>query len=86
MDSGKTISRSSFSAVIEAFGGPADYAAAIAIPAGHARAMKTRDSISPGYWRRTAAAATQRKISWITFEFLAGIAARDAEKRLRAAS
>jgi hypothetical protein len=70
-----------FSQVIEAFGGPSGYAAALGIPAPHARAMKTRDSISPGYWRRTAAAAVDRNIVWITFEKLAAIAASNAERR-----
>jgi hypothetical protein len=79
----------SYSNVIEAFGGPAAYGGAIGIPDSHARAMKTRDSIPPAYWRRTAAAAAGRKsLAWITFEKLAAIAAAAAERQLaeRAAS
>lgn len=79
----------SHSGVIEAFGGPSAYGEAIGIPDSHARAMKTRDSISPAYWRRTAAAAARRPgLGWITFEKLAAIAAAAAERQLaeRAAS
>ena len=68
------------SAVIDAFGGPGAYAAAIGIKDGHARAMKVRDSISPRYWRPTAHAAAARGISWVTFEKLATIAAQKAER------
>jgi hypothetical protein len=68
--------------VIDAFGGPASYAAAIGIPDSHARAMKTRDSIGAGYWRRTAAAAAARNLDRITFARVAEIAAIAAEQRL----
>jgi hypothetical protein len=43
--------------VIDAFGGPLKFAAAIDIPASHARAMKTRRSISPDHWPAVVAAA-----------------------------
>lgn len=68
-----------FSSVIDAFGGPASFSAATGIPAGHVRAMKTRNSISPGYWRRVATAAAEKGIAGITFEKLAGLAAAKAE-------
>lgn len=68
--------------IIEAFGGAGAYARAIAIPDGHARAMKTRNSIPQAYWRRTARAAARCGLLWITFEAIATIAARLSEKRL----
>ena len=68
--------------MIDAFGGPGNYAVAIGIPDSHARAMKARDSISPAYWRRTASAGTARRIAGVTFLRLAEIAADAAEARL----
>ncbi len=47
----------SFQDVIDAFGGPSKFAAAIRIPGFHAQSMKTRDSIPPAYWQDTVAAA-----------------------------
>lgn len=73
-----------FSSIIDSFGGPAEFGTAIGIPIAHARTMKARDSISPGYWRRTAAAAASRGIEGAAFEELAMIAALEAERRLAA--
>jgi len=72
----------SHASIIDAFGGPAAYAAAIGIPDSHARAMKARDSIGPAYWRRTALAAAARKLAAVTFERVALTAAIAAEQRL----
>jgi hypothetical protein len=65
-----------FGLVIEAFGGPAKFGTAIGIPAGHARVMKFRDSIPPGYWPAIVSAAIRLRITGITFEMLASCSAR----------
>jgi hypothetical protein len=76
-----------FGFVIEVFGGPAKFGTAIGIPAPHARVMKCRDSIPPGYWPAVIAAAakarlnvttseaTRLRLASITYEMLAGCAA-----------
>jgi hypothetical protein len=63
-----------FSGIIDAFGGPIPYGKAVGIPEFHARTMKSRDSIPPGYWPRVVDAAKESGVQGITFETLAKIA------------
>jgi hypothetical protein len=65
----------SFSAVIDAFGGPPGFADAIGVPDSHARTMKARDSIPPAHWQRTAAAAIIKKVPGVSLDLLARLAA-----------
>jgi hypothetical protein len=64
----------SFSDVIDAIGGPPSFAEAVGIPDSHARTMKARDSIPPGYWPKTVAAALAKGRFDISLETLAAIA------------
>jgi hypothetical protein len=64
----------SFQAVIEAFGGPTKYAAAIGVRGFHAQSMSTRDSIPPAYWDDTVSAASERGIAGVTLKKLAELA------------
>lgn len=73
-----------FSGIIDSFGGPAEFGGAVGIATSHARTMKARDSIPPGYWRRTAAAAATLGVASASFEDLAMIAALEGEQRLLA--
>ena len=78
----------SFSAIIEAFGGPTKFAEAISVAGFHAQSMKTRDSIPPAYWDDTVSAASERGISGITLKRMAKIARakrRDASNPERSA-
>lgn len=63
-----------FSDIIQCFGGPAKFAKAIGIKGFHAQSMKTRDSIPPAYWSDTVTAAQQRGIEGVTLQKLAEIA------------
>lgn len=65
-----------FSAVIDAFGGAAAFAAAVGIAGSHARAMKARNSISASWWPRIVTEARARGLSRITYENLASLAER----------
>lgn len=67
----------SFSAVIDAFGGAAPFGTAIGIPDSHARTMKARDSIPSTRWQDTVNAARANGIAGITLELLAKL---DAER------
>jgi hypothetical protein len=69
----------SFSAVIDAFGGPSSFGRAIGIPDSHARTMKTRDSIPAARWPRVEAEAKARRIRGVTVEQMAELAAKRAE-------
>lgn len=64
-----------FTAVIQAFGGPDSYANAVGIKDFHARTMRQRDSIPPAYWSDTVRAAQELDIEGVTLETLARIAA-----------
>lgn len=64
-----------FRAIIDAFGGPAAFAKELGIPASHARAMKTRNSIAPAYWSTLIVKARTRGI-WLTEEMLVALYAR----------
>jgi hypothetical protein len=64
-----------FSAVIDSFGGPGKFAAAIGIEPGHARAMKTRNSIPSEYWHEVVTAAVRLKIQGVTLALLARLEA-----------
>ncbi len=66
----------SFVHVIDAFGGPSVFAAAIGIPSSHARTMRARDSVPAERWSRVVAEATKRELTGITLEALAAIAAK----------
>jgi hypothetical protein len=68
-------------AIIDAFGGPKLFGAAIGVSRNHAGAMKTRGSIPPEYWPALIAAAKERGIEGVTAESLMEIAARNAAKR-----
>jgi hypothetical protein len=59
--------------VIDAFGGPHKFAEAIGVETSHARAMKTRNSISPDYWPEVVEAAAKMSppIAGVTMERLA---------------
>jgi hypothetical protein len=65
-----------FAEIIDAFGGAAAFGAAIGIPDSHARTMKARDSVSPGWWPRIVTEARARGLAWITYEGLASLAER----------
>ena len=66
----------SFQAVIEALGGPPNFAAAIRVTVNHARVMKSRNSIPAEYWHPVVEAAAAKGIPEITHETLAKLAAR----------
>lgn len=68
-----------FTDIIEAFGGPAEFGRAIGIKPGHAGSMKTRDSIPDEYWLATVGAAELREIDGVTLEVLASISAKRRE-------
>lgn len=69
----------SFSAVIDAFGGPAKFGRALGIPASHAGVMKHRESIPAEYWPAVVKAASEKGIDGVTFEGLALLAATKPE-------
>jgi hypothetical protein len=64
-----------FAAIIDAFGGPLSFSREIGIPASHARAMKTRNSIAPRYWPVLISKARDRGM-YLTEEMLVAIYAR----------
>ena len=59
-----------FGGIIAAFGGPGAFSTELGIPASHARAMKTRDSIAPAYWPLLIRKARKRGMWWVTEERL----------------
>src|SRR4051812_10009273 len=72
----------SFSAIIEAFGGPGPFGDAIGIPDSHARTMKARDSIPSTRWTDVVAAADRLQIEGVTLQILADLdAARVKNKK-----
>lgn len=66
---------SGFASIIDAFGGPRSFALELGIPASHARAMKTRDSIAPVYWPALIKKSRKRGM-WLTEEILVALYAR----------
>jgi hypothetical protein len=78
-----------FRDVIEYFGGPAKFAAAVGIDDGHARVMKHRNSIDSAYWPRIVEAAVKIGKIGVTLELLAKCATekprKNASRRRRAA-
>lgn len=78
-----------FRDVIEYFGGPSKFAAAVAIDDGHARVMKHRNSIDSAYWPRVIDAAVKLGKPEVTLELLAKCATvkprKNASRRRRAA-
>ena len=76
----------SFRAVIESFGGPLKFAAAVGITDSHARAMKSRNSISSDYWSEVVAAAAAHAIQGITLELLAALQAKAAGRSRQSGS
>jgi len=73
-----------FSAVIDAFGGPAAFGEAIGVPDSHARTMKARDSIPAAHWQRVVAASIIKNIPGISLEALVRLAAKPAPQHERA--
>lgn len=61
----------SFASVIDAFGGPAKFGAAIGVPDSHARTMRARDSIPSYRWARVVSAAEEMGVGGVTLERLA---------------
>lgn len=74
-----------FSAIIEAFGGPSEFGSAIGIPDSHARTMKARDSIPAKRWTAVAEAAMAREIDGVTVEAMAQIEASKHQEPARVA-
>lgn len=60
--------------IIDRFGGPAAFGRAIGVAGFHAQAMKTRDSIPPGYWLRVVEAAKKLGIEDISLDRLVATA------------
>ena len=75
-----------FAAVIEAFGGAGVFGPAIGITEGHARVMKSRDSIPSPYWPQVVSAARKLGLRKVTYRLLAAIAARRRKMRLARAA
>jgi hypothetical protein len=71
----------SFIQIIEAFGGPIPFGNAVKIPSSHARTMKARNSIPPGYWPDVVAEAEKRRLHGVTYEALAKCAGRRVRNR-----
>ena len=70
----------SFSDVIDAFGGPSKFAAAIGRPPSHARTMRARNSIPAGRWLRVVDAARECGVAGISLELLARLEAGRADQ------
>lgn len=72
-----------FSGIIDAFGGPIPYSRAVGIAEFHARTMKSRDSIPPGYWPRVVEAAKESGVEGVTLEALADLAKAKLDEAAR---
>jgi len=66
----------SFIEIIDLFGGPGAFEAAIGLSEGHAKVIKHRDSLAPEYWDRTVEAAAERGIPGIDHKLLAALYAK----------
>lgn len=62
-----------FSAIIDALGGSAEFAKLIDKPLGTASAMKTRNAIPPVYWAVVVDRAAAMRIEGVTHELLASL-------------
>lgn len=71
--------------VIQAFGGPTPFAAALGLKVPTAQSMYERDSISPDYWERVSEAAKAKRLRGVTYAAL-GRMRTEKQRRSRASA